>query len=156
MDVTILIHHFRRFIEAAWPSVSSILLNNEEFKEQIIDNWLQANWEQLVEQNLFSCSAGYVLEYGNGADYDCESNRVSFPEEEPTHAIICKAKTTECLVDKFTEKKVIDNHVIFRSFVSWNGHQYSNEPPLDYVLAEIGDDYCLLENKHILFEIVEF
>lgn len=156
MNATILMHQFKCFIEASWPSVRSILSNNREFKEQVIDNWLQANWEQLVEQNLFPCSVGYLLEYGNGSDYDCESNRVSFPEKEATHTIVCKAKKNESLVDKFTEKKIINNHVIFRCFVSWDGNQYSNEPPLNYVLAEINDDYCLLENKHILFEIVEF
>ena len=88
------------FLKNSWTGLPEWIIKNEN-EEYEINDWLQANWEILVEAKLNEpfCkreinSARVILEfYGNGADIDGRgSSRVIYPDELPTHYILVNDK----------------------------------------------------------------
>jgi hypothetical protein len=128
------IHAFAEYLERAWDSMLKLIGHGRG--EMLGDrqdryNWIQANWEVLVEANLWRArDIPIVLEpYGEGADFDGRASRITFPERSPSHAIVVKATGA---VDVLTGTTLGQNNYQFEEFVRWNGKQYEALPPFGY------------------------
>lgn len=55
-------------------------------------DWLQANWESVVEAAIASERNIFLEVYGEGADCNGASSRVCFPSALATHQIVCIPK----------------------------------------------------------------
>ena len=108
MNVDEIVRNFQRFLEASWQSVESALPLTEEGEHFRLD-WLQANWEILVEA-VISPGGTSVLEfYGEGAECNGASSRVWKPDAEATHQICCVfPKDGSEVTDLVTEGKSIE------------------------------------------------
>ena len=86
MDITHLIAGFRKFVQGCWESLPAEIRKNQNFE---LDDWLQANWELLVETSLYNTLFETVSlqVYGHGADLNGESSRVLFPDLQQTHSV---------------------------------------------------------------------
>jgi hypothetical protein len=102
MDVNEVVRSFQKFIKDSWPAVENII--KIKYKDplkfqEVIDDWLQANWETFVGFVVCSTPNQSLEVYGDGADCNDGSSRVFLPEATPTHRMVC---------DGFNKQKVID------------------------------------------------
>lgn len=124
MLINQLFANFHSFLIAAWPNISQVLgqLDWDE-SPYFLDDWMQANWELLVEKQLLK-SGQLLVPYG----YDSSSrSRYTCQNEELTHRVQCRRKEgLECQYN-------------FLCFVSKVDGAYVNQPPFDLVgLEDIG------------------
>lgn len=112
-------------LEQALINFREFLLLNHEFSssvllEQLLADWLQANWEIIVEGTLHGSGlVDSVIDiYGDGADCNGVSSRVSMPNLFPTHSIH------------------VEPNFILHSFGTLRDNGYLQVPPFDYVKAE--------------------
>ena len=157
MDVKKTLNLFREFLVAGWPTVVAY---EEQYSEGDCNdfriNWLQANWEQTVEQSLLF-TPHFLQFYGEGADFGGVSSRVYYPEALATHHIICRPKEGGVLLTPVAKNKRSKttsgyNQVVFESFVriteeGW----YEEAPDFDCVLADYQDTQIIFK-----FEDTEF
>ncbi len=106
---------FRDFLSASWSSLPGCILDKDDGNEPIND-WLQANWEILVEYPLGPPLRLQV--YGDGADCNGSSSRVFAPNDRPTYGIF------------------IDEEFLFHSFGRLKNQWFEQLPPFDYVKGE--------------------
>jgi len=133
MDEHSLIVGFRNFIATNWEFISS--LDKQDESNALLIDWLQVNWEMLVERHL---PLPIMLEvYGDGAD-NGKNSRIEHPEASATHMIICTPKNGIPVYDYLNKTEVSSaaDTIIFDRFVSirpdgW----YYEEPPFDKVLC---------------------
>ena len=122
---------FKLFLEKNFDIINGLFDSNSE----LINDWLQANWELMVEAILFPKSDKYLEVYGEGADCNPNSSRVWKPEILPTHAIFCVPKFGNSLFDLIT-KSSINQKLAFGNFVNWNGDDYQEKTPFNAILIE--------------------
>ncbi len=97
-----MLKRFSSFLATSWEEVS--LLSAADSTGSFTIDWLQANWEILVEGLL---GQGIVLEpYGDGADCNGASSRVLYPDRLPTHQIICKPLQGSQIFDALNEQQL--------------------------------------------------
>jgi hypothetical protein len=146
VNINEVVLNFRNFLVVSWDAF--MVFNKERYianideKDIIIEertnDWLQANWEILIESVILYGLNEFIEVYGFGADTNGASSRVSFPEAKATYRIICKPRNGDKVKDLFSnEFKSMDN-TKFEQFVNWGGTYYQVNPPFDYVL--LGDD----------------
>ena len=133
MDEHSLIIDFRNFIATNWDYIIS--LDKQDESDALLSDWLQGNWEMLVERHL---PTPIMLEvYGDGAD-NGKSSRIDCPEASPTHMVICAPKKGSVVYDYLNNVQVSSetNIVVFDRFVSIRSDGwYFEEPPFDKVLC---------------------
>lgn len=100
-----LIEKFRALLVSSWPVVRACESTSGD--GDFLNNWLEANWEMILEGEL-SRRAGrlVVLEpYGHGAEDLFHGipdgveifDRVSLPTLRPNHVVVCTPKAGVCL-----------------------------------------------------------
>ena len=142
---------FRNFLLIGWEAIS-FYQNFWNEKEEIINDFLQANWEILVENSL--CSENEFLEvYGYGADCNGASSRVCYPNKIPTHRIICNPINNKPVRDVITNTFKIITGMSFDGFLSSDGKSYHIQPPIDHILLNISEETILVELNNISFNI---
>ena len=132
-DITILLNSFSQFLSKSWTEVTAILPSEEE-----IDNWLQCNWEMLVETSVETLVKQPVRlqPYGNGADLEGGSSRVTFLSALPNHQIALSNRDETDSLDVLTGERVNLEDVEFSEFVAMRGDGwYERRPPFDHVLT---------------------
>ena len=156
MDEHSLIIDFRDFIATNWDFIIS--LDKQDESDALLIDWLQVNWEMLVERHL---PLPIILEvYGDGAD-NGKSSRIEHPEASATHMILCTPKKGTLVYDCLNKVEVgsATNQMIFDRFVSirpdgW----YYEEPPFDKVLcfnnSSVNRSEMVLNVDSITFQIV--
>ena len=154
-EINLIIQNFKEFLE---QSSSSFLFSinhfeNSESVEELRNDWLQANWEILVEAVLCKLGEEFLEVYGEGADCNGASSRVCYPQALPTHKVTCKQKNEELFVafDQFTKKAVQTEAAIFHSFVFFDGMHYHQNGLLNAVLLEKKDEIFLFYLDEIDF-----
>ncbi len=157
-NVNPVIYNFKNFIERAFPAFSNAVnrINEDIAIEELKNDWLQANWEILVEAVL--CKSGEFLEvYGDGADCNGSSSRVCFSDALPTHKIICRTKDKECFeaVDKLSGEIVETHNTLFHSFTFFDGENYFLNKTLNAVVFEKGDRIYVFNIDEINFFIIQ-
>lgn len=141
---------FGKFIESNWDYFQNCI--NISRKESLLSDLLQANWEILVESAL--CESNKYLDiYGDGADCNENSSRVFMPQVLPTYEIYCQEIEGRPAVDLLSGSEIEVKDKVFSKFVSWEGKQYSDAPPLKYVLLESDKDQFLVPLENVKFNL---
>lgn len=139
MNVTSRLHEFRAFLSAAWPIACA--LHPGDDAPDFMSDWLQANWETLVEGS-FPPQDGIVLEYyGDGAELNSPSGRVAWPDAKPTHEIVVVPSEGKTLTDVLDDIDfpVPAEGARFDKFVARAGQWFEEAPPFDHLLLDTDD-----------------
>ncbi|MBB2964664.1 hypothetical protein [Methylobacterium sp. R2-1] len=137
MSLQCIMGTYRSFLNSAFPVLAEVFENDEHYA---IDDWLQSNWEIIVEHYLSIITGKIiVLEvYGNGADCNGASSRVWMPNYTATHRIMCRIKS---------DGKILT----FENFVGYDEHgRYGNVAPFTHAECE-GD--VLVPFEDCIFEL---
>lgn len=159
IPTTEIVHDFRYFLNVAWAGLPAWIIKNE------INDWLQANWEILVEAKLNEpfCkmeinSERIILDfYGDGADCNGGSSRVWLPDALPTHRIVCKIKSGS-VKDIFTGKEIKENEISKMDFLKIttladNKQWFDDRPPFDCILLS---QPVSIENVLVSLNTIDF
>lgn len=142
--------NFRDFLELNLPRISKYL------GDELAQDWVQANWELIVESKLCKSGSEFLEVYGEGADCNGDSSRVWMPNATATHRV--NIALCESTVDEFTGMDSsgmlgVERNLVFDRFVSWDGKVYAEAPPLDFLIASSSDKDYLLRADQIDFEV---
>ena len=156
MDITVnlnkLLSDFRHFISKNWALITA--LDAADKSDALKIDWLQANWEMLVEQQLRNPKI--ILEvYGDGAD-NGKSSRIQRSEALPTHQIFCVPKEGLHVFDYLNKTRLdyTNSVIFFDRFVTLRPDGwYYEEPPFDKVLCYIKDKETVLSVEEVSFKI---
>lgn len=149
MTVENIVRDFREFLINNGPFIQKIFKD-----EYLISDWLQANWEVIVESSISKKENTIFLEvYGDGAECNDNSSRVWKPEALPTHRIHCNPKTGNRCKDYLSNKLIYVENLIFDKFISWNGKIYSENPPFDFVLLNKENDIFIVSIDDVVFDL---
>lgn len=137
---------FRDFLIKAWPiflqQLNYLPLGEQEY---LIDDWLQANWELLVERILCQPKQ-FLLAYNNGGDANGASDRIIFPQYKATHQVVCLPKKGCYFENAFDGQFHLAAICSWEKFVSLskNGNCYQDKPPFDFVLLRTESDQLII------------
>ncbi len=127
LDVTSHIIKFRDFLISCWPKLEELMEEHDwDDDGNFIIDWLQANWEFLVEREL--------LGKGNYLPLFTWGGRKTSSEKAANYKIVCQIDNKDCLIDKFTKTRNFANEELYISvFLTPMGTSYWWHPPFDYV-----------------------
>ena len=152
MIVDAVLFEYLKFLNSSWPAANDFgkrFLQHEEF----IDDWLQANWELMVESVLLD-GAGYLEVYGDGAEINDPSSRILRPEELPTHKIGCRRKGLTNPYNLVNNQQIDLHEMGFWGFVHWDGLVYRKEPEFNAVLFETASDIAIVKVEDLEFVVL--
>ena len=151
-NVDQIIHNYRNFLLSSWRNITFITeLLNEQDKEEFINDFCQANWELMVEGPLCS-PGGYLEAYGYGADSNGASSRILYPDQVPTHKIVCN-KIKDNVINKFNGLILKEETLDFDGFVNNKNNSYLFEPPFDHVLINLSTEHIIVSLEDVRFTI---
>ncbi len=153
-NVDTIVRRYAEFLNACWNTVSPIFADDKT--GSLKDDWLQGNWELLVEGQLGNPKV--ILQvYGNGADCNGKSSRVLYPEQEETHEIICKSIKNVRIYDEFNRVDITPTpcELKFDRFVNVSKEGwYYEESPFDKALCFQNGTERIINIRDIEFSVV--
>ena len=152
-DLKRILSNYSRLLVSSWNIVENASQKDETGSLKI--DWLQANWEVLVEGLLGDHQITLEV-YGEGADCNGANSRVIYPKRLPTHKIICAPLEGNQIRDILNNQDldVSRNDVVFDSFVSiGEDGWYYERPDFDHVLAEHNNHSVVVEFGKVGFEL---
>lgn len=107
--------------------------------DKIENGYLQFIWEIIVE-SLVCNNEEFIEPYGDGADFDEMSSRVTYPMRVANRKVIVHVKES---VDLLSGKNYINQNFDFIKLVSFDGKAYSQNVPFAFALCDdsIGGKY---------------
>lgn len=137
MEINQTVRAFASFLNASWDIVIPLLLGREYTSdESSVGDWLQSNWEILVEKKILKQNE-YLEIYSDGADYNGASSRMNDIEALPTHTL--KIFANDGAVDLLSNEIISNNAEFeFDRLVGFQDGFYVNQPPFNYAI--ITDD----------------
>ncbi|MBV6644933.1 MAG: hypothetical protein KI790_05770 [Cyclobacteriaceae bacterium] len=141
MELDKAIKLFSSFLNVVWPVIQPLLKERDYTSdEESINDWLQSNWELLVERKVLN-SNEYLEAYGDGADFNGASSRITDIDSLPTHRIIVRSLSGNTLVDVLNDEKVqVNINLVFDGLVGFENGFYTNKPNFNYVLLKDEDN----------------
>jgi len=133
MEINQAVRIFSSFLNASWDIVMPLLLSREYTSDDSsIGDWLQANWEMLVEKKILKQDE-YLEIYSDGADYNGASSRMNDIEALPTHTLTAfpNSKAVDVLNNEIISSKEAFE---FDRLVGFQNGFYINQPPFNYAL----------------------
>jgi len=153
MEIDKAIRIFAIFLDNSFATIGELLKNrNYTSNESSINDWLQVNWEFLVERKVLKFNE-YLEVYGEGADYNGDSSRISDPEALPNYIVGVKSKSGGVVSDILNEEEVNLKNVTFDRIVGFDDGFYNFKSDFKYVL--INDDDIGIQ-RVILLDDIEF
>lgn len=150
MTADAVIESFRVFLCSSWPSLNERVLGEQD----LLEWWLQANWEVLVEGTLLFGRGEYLEVYGSGADISGASSRVSFPDSLPTAGLVASSRTGKPVRDVLSGEVVeLAEELEFDQLVSWSGTFYDLSPPFDHARFECGERVIVVPLSQVTFRL---
>lgn len=130
---------FLTVLRTSWTSVKDCLVA-AGWDDSASADWVQANWEMIVEAAVSRDVSTVLQVYADGADCNGGSSRVWRPEVAPTHRILCLAKATP-VVEMISGKPVNfpPEGLPLDEFVALTSDWFERCPPFDCVLLSDGD-----------------
>ncbi len=154
-----IILNYLKFLNATSESFQNLgtMVENSDYLRELQNDYLQANWEILVESIICEPGKEFLEIYGEGADCNRNSSRVCFPKKKATHKIKIRPKHSIEILDRITEEIIEVEEYFFNSFVSYSNKDYSIKSPFNAVLIEheIDDNYVVVEVNDVFFEKVK-
>lgn len=148
-----LIDIYRALLNAFWEKMQIFV--SEEDGDALLNDWKQANWELIVECNLYSEGRVFLQPYGEGADYYGESSRILRPDALPTHSVCCVS--IKNVADRLTGNPVIfpQNGLPIECFVTVQEGWYFEKSPFDCVLILKDDEQLVIGVEDVNFILVK-
>lgn len=150
ININTQIFNFRNFLLSCWNDIDQ-LMEHHDWNDDVcfIDDWLQVNWEFLVERQLLKRNE-FLNSYGISGQ-----KRITSKDAKATHIVICKKKKDKTFFNDERNMDPISDDVvlIFQYFIAKCGVTYGWYPPFDYVKLSIIEN-----NQHIYvqFNEIEF
>lgn len=140
-NVTKQMLEFRDFLVHSWKNLDLLMEQHDwESDGSFITDWIQVNWEFLVERELLR-KTGFLKSYS----YD--DFRVTFPDAVATYEIICKPIEHKQLIDDRTGAIIPDvEKLFFGGFENKMEFGYGCYPPFDFITA-------FTKNKKLYYEL---
>ncbi len=122
VDVTLVLNNYAAFLENSYNNLFFLNNPDDPHNEELINNldkggirddFLQANWEILVEMLICIPGEEFLEPYGNGADCNGDSSRVSLPDKITTHRIQCYTDSNK-VMDLLTNKEILLSKKLFK------------------------------------------
>ncbi len=152
VDLNLAINTFRSVLSCSWPHIMK-LVERDKTDEFLID-WLQANWEMIVEASIPPKFSPRLEHYGEGADCNGNSCRVWEPAAVANYQVICIPKDNYAIVDVISGKKV-EGKLILDEFCTIKDDLYICAPPFDYANIRVTDksmpNPCIIDINSIEF-----
>jgi len=139
MNVDEAIRLFSKFLNASWDIVIPSLANRTYTSspgtphESSIGDWLQANWELLVEQKVLTLEK-HLEVYSDGADFHGSSSRIIDNDILPEIMINILLKESGS-TDVLNNEIIISGDFKFDRLVAFKNDFYVESPPFDHVLV---------------------
>jgi len=131
-----LLENFAGFLDQSWDNIASI--SGSDQTGTLKDDWLQANWELIVEGMLGDISI-FLTPYGDGADCNGASSRVLFPSKVETHIVVVTPQKGKTIYDHLN-KEALDTSsegIVFDKFVCMDDDGwYYEHPPFNFIYGE--------------------
>jgi len=126
---------FMEFLNSTWDLVNPLIVDRFYTcsDEDSYSDWIEANWEMLVEKKLLNLDE-YLEPYGSGADIYGASDRITEPENGSTHRVIINSLNGDEVYDFLNEEFITLNNNIFYEFVSFRSGFYFRNPEFNHVL----------------------
>lgn len=152
MKVKEAINIFSRFLNRNWDIIYPLLYDNLYCnQEDFMNDWVQVNWELLVERNVLNINE-FLEAYGEGADFYSDSSRMTDIKSQPTHfikVIIPKA------IDILNNLEIKNKEYKFDRLTGFKNNFYINQPPFDYVCIDDMGIERVFNLAQVNFEIQE-
>lgn len=168
IEISFLINEFRLLLMNSLPIIETLMDQDIDITGTLADDWIEANWELLIESYLFKVvgKQSYIQIYGEGSEIYPFSSRAFYPEQETTHKILCLPKNTDFVFDYNSNQNIkltkdvdfyFEEFVTMDTFVSEGkikNMSFASEP-YDYVECAINNQPVLLKVEDCLFYVVE-
>jgi hypothetical protein len=135
IDVTEAVGAFRGVLCCSWPHMAPLVARDTT--GSLLGDWMQANWEMIVEAAIPPTPRIFLEVYGDGADCNGASSRVWFPGAEQNAAVFARYLGNEPLLDALTASQVTSDLKLDR-FVTVASAWPTHEPPFDFVQDDRG------------------
>jgi len=127
---------FAEFLNNTWNTVMPLLIERYyTTDESSVSDWLQANWEILVERKIIKLNF-YLEVYGEGADFNGTSSRITDQNALPNFSVKINQSSQDKIFDFLNEKFVYISNSDFIHLVSFKDGFYHKEPIFNFVLLE--------------------
>jgi hypothetical protein len=136
MKIANAIMGFGQFLNASWNSVDELIrINEKQSSNETINDWLQANWELLVERRVLGVDE-YLQVYGEGADFNGSSSRITDFKSIATHRIVVKSRSSGNLFDALNNVYIDENDSYeFDMLVGFENGFYHMMPIFSHLLV---------------------
>ena len=151
-NIDALVRAFARLLAASWHEVKFAC--SMSTTPYFVENWLEAQWELLVEAAL--PPGVFLSAYGDGADFFDMSSRVHRPDTAPTHMVVCSPNEPFSQVVDSTTGNLVrlpPGGVPLREFVARADSWYERSPPFDCVLIEHEGLDCVVSAEQLSFSL---
>jgi len=153
IDLKKILGGYSTLLISSWGTIE--LASKHDQTDSLKIDWLQANWEILVEGMLGDWKITLEV-YGEGADCNGASSRVLYPERLPTHKIVCVpikgGRVHDVLNNQDLDLSISD--IVFDQFVSMGDDGwYYEKPNFDYVLADYDDGQVVINFEKTDFKL---
>jgi hypothetical protein len=119
LDITDSVNAFREILQCSWKEVSNTA--ERDTTKSFREDWMQANWERIVEASQDPNLNVVIEPYGDGADCNIRSSRVWKPDAIANARVCIRYVGNEQLIN------VID------------GNEVHDIMTLDYFCAVVGE-----------------
>jgi hypothetical protein len=133
LDVTGGVEAFREILSAGWPAAKRISL--EDTTGSFLDDWMQANWEMVVEASIPPVLNVILEPYGAGADCNLGSSRIWRPNVLPTSPVFIRYIGNEPLMNVIDDLE-ITGQLILDYFCTLEDAWPAVDLPFDYVSVQ--------------------
>jgi len=154
MNIDGAIRLFADFLNLTWTQIDVLTCGrNYTSDESSKSDWVQANWELLVERNVLPLNK-YLEVYGDGADFYAESSRITDFNACTTISIVVIVANTEDLLNNHL---IISGRYKFDRLVKFTDKFYLESPPFECVLVldQEKDIERVFLLKNVLFKLQE-
>lgn len=134
MTIDASIKTFAQFLNKSWDVVQGLLKNRDYTTDNSsISDWIQANWELLVERKVLNINE-YLEVYDEGADFYGGSSRITDMNALSTHKIVTKIKDRVAF-DVLNNQNISDEiELTFNRLVGFENNYYTEYPEFSYAL----------------------
>lgn len=151
LDIDVLVRRFANFLSLSWDQVKKTEVHTQT--GSFVIDWLQANWEMLVEGAL-PPKPIYLEVYGEGADCNGASSRVYHPDAVATHRVVCLPRhdtVTDLLSTNLCP--LTKTGLALEQLVTMDGTWYKTAAPFDCVLVDHGGTSQVFLLEDVKFEL---
>lgn len=135
-DVTEAVCAFRQCLISAWNPVNKVSIADRT--GSFLADWMQSNWERIVEASIAPEMKVVLEPYGEGADCNVGSSRVWRPDLIPTTPVYIRYIGNEPLINVIDHSDVT-GELKLNQFCTIAESWPRTEAPFDYAYLEAED-----------------